>query len=241
MKNRVLIYSAVMLVWVSMVGCSVVPQIRGNGVKVAEERAVAEFHRLSIAGSGRAIITQGTRESLEVEADENLLPYIEAEVRGGELHIGMRGNLSFTEGPVFRIGVRSLNRLHLAGSLRAEVDRLDTERFDVGVSGSGDVEVGYLDAVEVELSVSGSGRIELRDGQVSELDMRISGSGDLQAEQLEVERAEVSISGSGNARLWVKESLKAHVSGSGDIRYRGNPGEVSSSVSGSGKVRSVER
>lgn len=240
MKNRLQIYAATVLVLIGIVGCSVVPSIRGNGVKLAEKREVGEFHGVAIAGSGRAIIARADRESLEVEADENLLPYIEAEVRGGDLHIGMRGNLSFTEGPVFRIGVRDLDRLHLSGSLRAEVDRLEAERFQVGVSGSGNVRVGYLEAGEVDLSVSGSGRIELGDGKVGELDMRISGSGDLQAEQVEVDRAEVSISGSGGARLWVKEVLKAHVSGSGDIRYRGSPSEVSSSVSGSGKVRSVE-
>ncbi|MFM1945667.1 MAG: hypothetical protein RI897_4649, partial [Verrucomicrobiota bacterium] len=148
MKNRLQIYAAMVLVLIGVAGCSVVPSIRGNGVKVSEEREVGEFHGLAIAGSGRAIITRADKESLEVEADENLLPYIEAEVRGGDLHIGMRGNLSFTEGPVFRIGVRNLDRLHLSGSLRAEVDRLEAERFEVGVSGSGNVQVGYLEAGE---------------------------------------------------------------------------------------------
>jgi len=56
--------------------------IHGSGNIIDENRDVNNFYGLSILGSGRVIMEQGTEESLRIEADDNLLPYLETEVNG---------------------------------------------------------------------------------------------------------------------------------------------------------------
>jgi len=139
MNRHSLSLAVIGVVGLMATGCLIGPTIRGNGEIRSETRDVSGFEAISVSGSGKAIITQGDREGLEIRADENLLPHLVTEVRGGELRIGWRGNLRFTEAPVFRIEVKALERLELSGSLSAEVDRLETARLEAGISGSGAV------------------------------------------------------------------------------------------------------
>jgi hypothetical protein len=227
------------LVFLLSTGCVSPPPIYGNGEIVAEDREVSGFDAVSVGGSGHLTITQGDQESLIIEADENLLPYLESVVRGSELKIRQtRNNLRFSEKPVYTVQLKNLNKLRLSGSLKAEMEQLETEDLDAAISGSGRIELGRLDAQDVDAGVSGSGEIVIGEGEAESFDARISGSGDLRAADFQVQRMSLSISGSGSGRVWVTESLDARISGSGRIDYAGSP-QISSSVSGSGKIRQV--
>ncbi len=50
--------------------------IQGSGDVITESRDVSGFDSVSLTGIGRVIITQGDKESLTIEADDNLLEYI---------------------------------------------------------------------------------------------------------------------------------------------------------------------
>ena len=63
--------------------------IRESGKTATETRAASGFDRVELNGYGEVILVQGDTESVEVEADENYLPYIETKVSGGTLHLGI--------------------------------------------------------------------------------------------------------------------------------------------------------
>jgi hypothetical protein len=240
MKKTIHLSAIAFVVSLVISGCSLPPAISGNGVLVTESRDASGFHSVSIGGSGRALITQGDTEKLEIRADENLLPYIRSEVRNGELRVWTkRGNLRFSQPPVYTLAVRELDRLQLSGSLHAEIEALKADSFKGGVSGSGTINLESLEAESVKAGISGSGTISISEGSTESLDLSVSGSGNLRSADFRAEHVEVSISGSGNARVWATKTLDARVSGSGDIRYRGTP-QVSSSISGSGKIRQIQ-
>ena len=240
--KRILVLPAVLLTLAGITsGCVMYPGIPGSGTMVSETRSVEGFDAVSVGGSGTIHITQGDTESLEVQADDNLLPYLRTEVSGGELKIWWeRGNLRFTKGPVYTLGVKQLEKLNLSGSLHAEMDRLTAENFEGRISGSGKIELGQLEAGEVRFRVSGSGDVTIREGRADSLDLGISGSGNAQMPGFQAGDVEVSISGSGNAEIQATNRLDAHVSGSGNVTYTGSP-KVNSSVSGSGRIRSAQR
>src|SRR3712207_4048429 len=62
-------------------------RVRGNGTYIAEERAAGNFHSISSFGSYDVYLTQGTGYKVHVEADDNLLPYIETVVENNVLEI----------------------------------------------------------------------------------------------------------------------------------------------------------
>jgi hypothetical protein len=68
------------------------------------------------------------------------------------------------------------------------------------------------------------------------VNITVSGSGAFAGREFQTADATVSISGSGEAIIWATERLDAQVSGSGLVRYVGNPGQLSTDISGSGSV-----
>jgi hypothetical protein len=220
--------------------------VRGSGDVVEVERRVSGFDSILVSGAGRVIVTQGDEEYLTIETDDNLIEYIETEVRGGTLEIGFRDGTVFssgggrrvlepTEGFTFRIGVKDLESISLSGAARFELDKLKTDQFEINLSGAGDIMVGDLNAEVLNVLVSGAGDVEIA-GKVESQDVRLSGLGRYQAYDLESQEAAINISGAGGAEVWVMDQLVVTISGAGDVRYYGDP-TIDPSISGVGRIQ----
>jgi len=221
--------------------------VRGSGDIFVDDREVSGFDKISVEGAGRIILTQGKKESLTVETDDNLMEYIKTEVVGDTLVIGFEENVVFssgrgrialdpTDGFVFRISVIDLEAISVSGAADIEMDKIKTERLDVSLSGAGQVSVDDLDAGSLNVLVSGAGDVNLV-GRVDDQVIRLNGLGRYQAFDLESQEASITISGAGGANVWVTESLYVSISGAGDVKYYGNP-SVDPNISGIGRIQS---
>ncbi len=214
-------------------------RIHGSGKVIQENRDVRGFRAVDFGGSGDLNVQQGNEESLSIQADDNLLPYITSEVAGGTLKIGIRRGVSISTSSRIRyeLTVKELNALDLSGSGKTRIGPLRSQDFRIDLSGSGDIRLDGLDAGALNAEISGSGDMEIR-GKVSRQEIHISGSGRYSAPDLECQTADVSVSGSGDCTLRAAQSLAAHISGSGSVGYYGSP-SVTKRVSGSGSIRSL--
>lgn len=235
---------------------------RGSGVMAREERDVHDFNEVDMRQIGNLIITQGDEEKLVIEAEDNILPHILTTVEGGRLTIHHEHHffdwLRPTLPIIFRLSVKTLNRVKLSGVGGIQCERLKSDHFRVEVSGSGTANFGELTASRVEIGISGSGDGRFQHVTADEIETRISGSGDLRAagrvtsqevrisgagtylgDELNSEVAHLDISGSGAAQLRVARELQVSISGSGSVRYYGSPA-VHQRISGSGRIRQVE-
>lgn len=210
--------------------------VNGSGHVISETRTVTGFDRVSIAGTGELTVVQGDQESLTIEAEDNLLPFLRAEVTNGRLAIGPHNvNVHPTRTIRYQLQVKTLRDIDLSGAIRAEASQIKTDRLGLGISGAGKVTIAHLEAGTLTTRISGSGTMIVA-GRVDKQEINISGSGNHQARELKSAKADVNISGSGRASLWVTEFIKAHISGSGNVDYHGSP-SVDSHVSGSGRIR----
>jgi hypothetical protein len=210
---------AVFVILLSVIanGCLFGPSVSGSGHVTSETRNMSGFSNVSLEGSGRLVIAQGGVESLTVTADDNLMPYIQTEVRGGTLVLGQKNGVSLSPSTdiVFKVTTRKLDTLDISGSGVAEAKGLQSAKMKIDVSGSGEISA---------------------DGAADDLDIDISGSGRFRGEGLKSKRTRVDISGSGSALVASSETLNATVSGSGSIEYVGDP-RVHQDISGSGTIR----
>lgn len=215
-------------------------RVVGSGKLASESRAVAGFQAIALRASMKLVLRQGTREGIELRADDNLLPLIETAVvdRGGvpTLEISTRKGSSFTtRNPmVATIDLVTLRALSIAGSGDAVADALKTTGLAVAISGSGNIRLKQLAADEVSVKVSGSGDIEFG-GRTAKLGIAISGSGDVKTRALEADDVTVNVAGSGDADVTARKSLTVAIAGVGNVRYAGEP-IVKSSISGHGNV-----
>jgi hypothetical protein len=241
-----------------LVGACFPMSIRGNGKVVTEERNVSGFDSITLSIAADVIITQDGDESVTVEAEENLMKYIDTTVRGRTLDLafvpGPRPDIRVTEPIIFYVNVDELERIDVNSSGDVSVEAVKVEDFKVEVSGSGNVDIekvsgddmefelngsgdltiDELDARELVISITGSGNIYLA-GEAQSQDVRLSSSGQYQAKDLESREVEIEVTGSGDAEIWVTDSLEADLTGSGNVNYYGNP-QVEADTTGSGEV-----
>jgi hypothetical protein len=210
----------------------------GSGKIISENRLVSNFERISFSGMGNLFLEQGDQESLKIEGDDNLLPYIKSEVRDGVLTIFYdctNSHIVYPSQPVrIYVTAKNIAGLELSGSGEVVSDKIVTNSLDMDISGSGKMDIKQLKTSTLSARVSGSSRVELV-GEATVQKIILSGSGVFDTSQLVGHNANVSVSGSGKALVSADESLDAHVSGSGKVGYLGNP-KIVQSVTGSGSV-----
>jgi hypothetical protein len=66
------------------------PGERGSGNDVTETRKVSDFDTVNVSYPAQVLIRQGSAESLQIEAEDNLLPNLKTEVKNGTLEIFYR-------------------------------------------------------------------------------------------------------------------------------------------------------
>jgi hypothetical protein len=205
---------------------------------VEESREVGKFDEIQLSGIGKVYVEFGTEHSLVIEAEENLMEYIEIRTFGQKLVIGMKGAMNFkpTEDIIFYLTVVELEGVQISGLGGIYLPEVNVDRFDIDISGAGDVNIEALYADRVYASLSGLGDVDIDSGEVFSQDISISGAGDYSARHLQSSEAEVSVSGLGSATVNVDDYLDARISGAGDINYYGSP-EIDIDVSGLGSVQ----
>ena len=190
--------------------------VQGSGVAATETRAVPPFGSVELAGSNVVVVRVGSTRSVVVRGDDNLLRRVTTRVLAGRLVIGNVPGSFTTSSPMsVEVGVPSLDALSLSGSGVIAVRGIESRRLGVALPGSGVVRAS---------------------GTVTRLDVTLSGSGDAQLSGLAAQDVHAIVSGSGRIIVNVARDLEASVPGSGAIVYTGNPGHVSSSITGSGAV-----
>ncbi len=236
------IFALIAFVFLSLFvqGCAGLRTVRGSGEMSSEEREVSDFTAVDFAGIGTVLIELGEEEALRVDAEDNLLQYIETEVRGDTLHIEIRDGVNIlpTQSMFFHLTAREIDDLSVSGLGNIDAPDLKAGQFSIGISGGGDINLAGLDASELDVNISGLGDLNIGDGAVEEQTISISGGGNYSARDLASDVTNIGISGLGSATLWVTERLDVDISGGGFVRYLGNP-TVEENVSGIGRVEKI--
>ena len=215
---------------------------KASSKRDTQDRHLSGFHAIDVSGSFDVYITQGSSESVRVEAPSDMMTHIVTEVQDGVLKIHNQHESGWNWGGwgnhkkiAVYVTATSLNQLGVTGSGDAYFkDGLTGNEIKIRVSGSGDV-YGKIEVKTLECSISGSGDIKLS-GHAESSNVSVSGSGDYEAKGLATVNTAVHVSGSGDAGVNVSTNLQASVSGSGDVSYTGGAKNVAKSKSGSGDI-----
>lgn len=205
-----------------------------------EDRHLTGFNAVNVAGSFDVYITQGSSESVKVDAPADIIGRIVTEVEGGTLKIYTKrdDNNSWSwhdKKVVIYVALRDVNAITLAGS--GDIffkEGLKATSLKLKLSGSGDI-TGKLNVKNLDSSIAGSGDITIS-GSADVSSVSVVGSGDFTARGMTTGNTKVSVAGSGDATVNVSDRLDASVVGSGDVHYTGSPKSINTSKAGSGSV-----
>lgn len=229
MKN-----SFFLLIVVFLVSCEYAYRERGSGNMITEDLELSSFDEIELRGEYEVTLIESRSESIEIEADDNLMDDIEVEVIGNTLHVESRRIHSW-KGIHLKIFYRNLEAINVGGAVDlTSRNPIRSKFFDVNIGGAGQIKLEF-EGDKIEMKLSGAGNVELS-GITRDLDVQMSGAGELNAFDLRSEYARVRISGVGGADIYVTKELDARISGLGDVTYRGNPSVIDKDVSGLGSI-----
>jgi len=208
--------------------------LKGNGNIIREERITEAFTKIVADGSMEIVLSQGSKESISVMTDENLLKNIESIISGKVLSITQKGNLAPTKTMVVYITVIDVSAIATSGSVKIS-GATPLHVQSLKLEGSGAVECQlevYSDVFDA--SMDGSSELILT-GKASKAEYHISGSGKLMALDYETSFCKLEVAGSAEAKVNVTTTLDVDISGSSEVKYKG-AATVNQQISGSGRV-----
>jgi hypothetical protein len=238
--NR-LYHTAVIVVAVTVVGalagCSdaLTPGTTGSGQEASEQRDVAAFERIEVAGQTAVTVASGD-PSVTVRGDDNLIGEVVTDVNDGTLTIDEQRHVDPRAGLVVEVTAPRLRAAAVHGSGDLTARDVAGGPFTATLDGSGDLTIDGVDADVFTGDLSGSGNLDAA-GQAERVDLAASGSGEADLRDLVASEATVDVTGSGDALVQVTQILQASSSGSGDVIYTGDPQDVQENTSGSGDIR----
>lgn len=188
--------------------------VQGNGKREIQKRPIAPFTSIETSGAFNIVVTCQKDPSLEVEGDANVLEFVTAEIRGGELHLQNKRDYSVSEPITFRITVPNLEGLSVTGAGQIEIKGMNNEKFEIDSSGAPNI------------TVSGNTKV---------IDIDSNGAGKIDTQDLHAARAVVESKGVSRIDVDVEDQLDVTVSGPSSVYYKGNP-VVNKTVHGPGKV-----
>lgn len=187
----------------------------GSGHIETSKRDVADFDKLDVSGVFDVEVSRGEGFSVEVIADDNLLPLIRTEVDGDTLSIYSDGKISKSS---------QLRVVITAPNIR-----------EVKATGVSKVMLNDVKNDELSLDASGASKITVS-GSTASLTIDISGASKVLGSDLVSKQATVETSGASSADIKVSDALNAHASGASHIRYIGSPGIIDVDRSGAATI-----
>ncbi len=208
----------------------------GSGNIKTETRNVGSFDAISVGGSFDVEVKIGDVVSVVVEADDNIINYIETRVSGNTLKISTEDLHNFSDVHMkIYVTAPVITAINAAASadVVAEGILTSTEKITFKASSSASIKA-EVNAPEIITDASSSATITLS-GKTKTHKTEASSSADIQAFDLLSENTTANVSSSGNIQVHASVRLDAHANSSGSIDYKG-AAAVTKSESSSGSV-----
>jgi hypothetical protein len=214
------------------------PGMKGSGNITTETRKVSGVDSIDLEYPAVVTIEQGETESVKIEADDNLLPDIQTQMKGNTLDIFYKRTNNThvipTKPVLITIVVKELKDVEFSSAGELKINELKSDDLSVDLNGAGNLDLNEVNLKKLSVNLSGAGSMKAS-GTADELEVRISGFGDFKGADLHSKTVSASISGAGSATVWADEKLDAAISGAGSVNYYGSP-SVTQRVSGVGNV-----
>ena len=216
MKNLILLLMLIVLTS----GChfGINHNVIGSGTRQIQKRDVPAFSSISTEGAFDIQVVCQKPQSLEIEADDNILPLISTDVSNKVLHIRSLRGYSNREPIMVKIAVENLDGVSASGAGKIDVSGVKNDKFEIDISGAPTVRVSG-DTKVVNIDASGAGKVD--------------------AHKLHASRATVDSKGVSHVEVYAGEELNVTIAGPSHVTYDGDP-VVNKTVHGPGSVEKRE-
>jgi hypothetical protein len=240
MKSLFLFFSLSLSVFFS--SCNMFgEQIEGNGNIKTETRSASGFTGVEAGGSINLYLTQAAEYTVRIEADENLMEFIEVRTYGDLLRIKPKDNFNLRSSKKIKVYVSAPSYKHIGASGACDIFSVtkltSPDAIDLDLSGASNITL-ELNSPKVNADFSGSSSFDLK-GETKDLNIDGSGASEARCYDLLAENVDVDMSGASSAEVYASVSLRAGLSGASHVKYKGKA-SVNQNTSGASSVSKTD-
>ena len=242
----------VMMAAVLLTSCTTVTVTKSESPMTSKQFTTEAFHRIYLQGSPTVCYTQADTVSVHVEAPEDLMEYVVAEVKDSCLTIHMADQSKallrhgrLLQGDEITVYVTSPDltdvQLHGSGDFNSDM-LVDTDNLTLDLHGSGTIRFNDIICDHLKTTLVGSGDVDVKHVVAATSMLELVGSGDIDINHDRVATTEIMLKGSGDVEASFIQcgQVTAELRGSGDIELKGNAQRLVSHQIGSGTISSEQ-
>ena len=216
MKKSIVLF--LLIFSVVTIGCNGAfhSSIEGSGDEISKSFNVSEFSQIDASHAFEIQVVVGEQQSVKIKTDDNLMKYIEVSVKGNTLYLDVENNINLDGDVKAIISVRNLNALNLSGACKIDIENIDSENFNIDVSG----------ACKGTFS-----------GKVENLTLDLSGATKLNTVDLKAKNLNIDMSGASKLEVYCDNNFVVDASGASKITVYGDPKTTKTDFSGASSVK----
>ena len=210
--------------------------IRGNKNVISESRTInSKFNEIDIQQGIKLYLTQGSSNSLKVEADENIMELLVTEVKNNQLKIYLKKNVYKAKARNVYLTTNAISSIDASsGSSVKSENTWQTSNLQINTSSGSSVKF-HVNADEISCSSSSGSNIRLY-GKTNNLSVKASSGSSIDANELNSVDTYAKASSGANINVNVSGKLTAKASSGGNVDYEGNPTTIDKDTSSGGSV-----
>ena len=222
--KKIALFSLIILVFAS--GCREIAgeRVKGSGHVITENRTASGFNSIDVSGAIDVYVRQDSGTSVKVEADDNILEYIEVHVQGSTLEIYTENNIRLRPSNKIKVYISNPEYKEIqvsgASSVRCENEITSADAIDIGLSGASDARL-ELNAPKISVHLTGASNTSIK-GKTKDFEGSASGASEIRGFDLLSENANVDASGASHIEIFASVRIDGQSSGASSVNYKGN-------------------
>lgn len=210
--------------------------LKNEQTRDGNEIKVDDFEQVHVSGTLDVYITLGDVNSVRLEGTEAEIARVEATVKRGELHLSQVGkNNNQNSSLIVHITMVKITGVGVSGAASIKSTMmLHATDMDVQGTGAGDINL-ELNCDNIKIEGTGAANITLI-GTTNKLNIEATGACNISCYKLETNEIDLVATGAANVEVKAKNRLFMSATGASHVSYKGNPINISKTVSTAAKI-----
>jgi len=197
------------------------------------------FDRINVSETFKVYVNFSEEEKpVRIEANENLMEYVNLEIIGDELIVDMDDEIHLKLGiPTLKVYITCSNLEGIIVSGAAKVyfeNTLHTDMLELNISGASKFD-GKLNVSKLEAELDGNSYLEI-EGNSNNFSLDLDGSSHMRGYDFETLRLDADFDGASDAKMTVQEEINVTVDGVSTLYYKGDAYIMTQHISGASRI-----
>ncbi len=215
-------------------------RVHGDGNITTQQRNVGNFTGLDVSGAMNVHIMQDAAVGVRVQADANLMQYIETNLDGNTLHIHQKDgfNLQPSKEIIVYVSAPVFKELEVSGASNIVGDNAISGKEELSIHASGASGITMqVDLSKLYSDLSGASTLNLK-GRAASFTIEASGASNIKCMDLNTDETTVDVSGASEVEITANKQLNIEASGASNVDYKG-AANINQKSSGASNVKKV--